>query len=87
MSSVEVAVQEIMDCESQNPKNTPISQLHSIRGKRCDSLCSEKSTSYHYVAAKRTKQLHALLRIMHAFEISINIKSRQVMFLDEFQKN
>ena len=32
-------------------------------------------------------KFHALLRAMHAFEISIHIKSREVMILEEFQKN
>ena len=41
----------------------------------------------HYVATKRTKQFHALPRAMHAFETSIYIKSRQVMFQEEFQKD
>ena len=67
--------------------NGAISQLHTIRGKRCDSLCSGESTSLHYVAIRRTKLYHALLRAMHAFEISIRVKSRQVMFLEEFEKN
>ena len=47
----------------------------------------EKSTSYHYVATSRTKQFHALLRAIHAFEISIHITLRQVMFLKEFHVN
>ena len=66
--------------------NRPLSQLHSIRGKRCDSLCSEKSTSSHCVATTRTKQFHVLLKAMHAFEISIHIKSRQVMFQEKFKR-
>ena len=68
-------------------ENRPISQLNSILGKRCDSLSSKKSTSYNYVATTRTKQLHAMLRAMHASEIQIHIESRQVMFPEEFQKN
>ena len=65
--------------------NRPVSQLNSIRGKRCDSLNGKKSTSYHYVATSPTKQCHALLRAMHALETKINMISRQVMFLEEFQ--
>ena len=33
------------------------------------------------------KQFHALLRAMHAFEISIHIKSKQVMFPEEFKRS
>ena len=43
-------------------------------------------TSSH-VKSTTTKQLYALLRAMHAFEILINMISRIVMFLEEFQKN
>ena len=64
-----------------------VSQLNSIRGKRCDSLYSKKSTSYHYVAKTHTKLFHALLRAMHALEIQIHMISRQVMFMEAFQKN
>ena len=56
----------------------PVSQLNSIRGKRCDSLCSKKTS---------TKLFHALLRAMHAFEILIHMISRQVMFMGVFQKH
>ena len=48
--------------------NRPVSQLNSIRGKRCDSLNGKKSTSDYYVATTRTKQCHALLRATHALE-------------------
>ena len=66
----------------------PVSQLHSIRGKRCDSLLSKKSTSYqHYIAKTSTKLFHALVRAMHAFEILIHMISRRVMFMGVFQKN
>ena len=34
-----------------------------------------------------TKQFHALLRAMHAFEISIHSTSRRRKFQDVFQKN
>ena len=67
--------------------NRPVSQLDSIRGKRCDSLFSNKSTSYHYVVKTRTKVFHALLRAMHAFGISIHMILRSLMFLEAFQKN
>ena len=40
-----------------------------------------------YVATTRPKQFNALLRAMQAFEFSIHIKSRQGIFLEEFQKN
>ena len=33
----------------------PVSQLNSIRGKRCAPLQSKKSTSFHCVANTRTK--------------------------------
>ena len=67
--------------------NRPVSQLNSIRGKSCDSLYSEKFTSYHYAAKTDPKLFHALLRAMHAFEIQIHMTSRQVMLVEVFQKN
>ena len=57
------------EVDSLHHLNRPVSQLNSIRGKRCDSLYSKKSASYHYVAKTGTKLFHALLRAMHAFEI------------------
>ena len=38
-------------------------------GKRCDSLLSKNSSSYHYAKSTTTKQIYVLLRAMHAFEI------------------
>ena len=40
-----------------------------------------------YVAKACTKLFHALLRTMPAFEILIHMISRQVMFMEVFQKN
>ena len=42
----------LVDIKDKTKFDRPISQL---RGKRCDSLCSKKSTSYHYVPTS-TKQ-------------------------------
>ena len=39
-----------------------------------------------HVATTYTKQFHVLLKAMHAVEIWIHIKSKQVIFLVEFQK-
>ena len=66
-----VAMDELRNAwrEKKCMVNRPVSQLSSIRGKRCDSLYNKKSTSYHYVAKTRTKLFHALLRAVHTFEI------------------
>ena len=64
--------------------NYALSGPTSIRGKRFDSLCSKKTTTYHCVATTCAKECHVLLRAMHVFEI--HNKSRQAVFLEGVQK-
>ncbi len=70
-----------MGGKQQTPNN-----LFQYELSRYDSLFIKNSTSYYYVANASSKQLAALLRVMHNFDIQIHMILR-IVPLPYFKRN